>query len=154
MTMTNLMMAGNTLMQMRTMQSTGTKLQGRANVLKSELEHDKSPSENKKAEMEELEGRAQDVMGQMMETAQKTNDELKQNAVDKDQKEETEKLNEKKEEEDSKKDVTDRVELSGAVQESQNIAAGLIAPDNGYGYTSTGMPQPAPSFALTLDITA
>lgn len=102
MSMTNLMMAGNTLMQMRAMQSASTQLQGRANVLKSELKHDQNPSENKKAQMEELEGRAQDVMDQMMEAAQKTNDDLKQNAVEKDQKDETSKLNEKKDEEDSR----------------------------------------------------
>ena len=39
MTMQNLTMAGNTLMQMQAMQSASTKLQGRANVLKSELKH-------------------------------------------------------------------------------------------------------------------
>ena len=101
MSMTNLMMAGNTLMQMRAMQSASTQLQGRANVLKSELKHDQNPSENKKAQMEELEGRAQDVMDQMMEAAQKTNDDLKQNAVEKDQKDETSKLNENVNEENT-----------------------------------------------------
>lgn len=55
--------------------------------------------------MEELENRAQDVMGQMMEAAQKTNDGLKQNAVEKDQKEETGRPNEKKDEEDSEKPI-------------------------------------------------
>ena len=155
MSMTNLMMAGNTLMQMRAMQSASTQLQGRANVLKSELKHDQNPSENKKAQMEELEGRAQDVMDQMMEAAQKTNDDLKQNAVEKDQKDETSKLNEKKDEEDSKKTAADRVELSEAGKDSQSEAA-LIIPDSGYSYTSTGMPQPQPAqaFALTVDITA
>ena len=155
MSMTNLMMAGNTLMQMRAMQSASTQLQGRANVLKSELKHDQNPSENKKAQMEELEGRAQDVMDQMMEAAQKTNDDLKQNAVEKDQKDETSKLNEKKDEEDSKKTAADRVELSEAGKESHSAAA-LIIPDSGYSYTSTGMPQPQPAqaFALTVDITA
>ena len=51
MSMQNLMMAGNTLMQMRTMQSASTQLQGRANVLKSELKHDKNPRKNKEAQM-------------------------------------------------------------------------------------------------------
>lgn len=155
MSMTNLMMAGNTLTQMRAMQSASTQLQGRANVLKSELKHDQNPSENKKAQMEELEGRAQDVMDQMMEAAQKTNDDLKQNAVEKDQKDETSKLNEKKDEEDSKKTAADRVELSEAGKDSQSAAA-LIIPDSGYSYTSTGMPQPQPAqaFALKVDITA
>ena len=154
MSMTNLMMAGNTLTQMRAMQSASTQLQGRANVLKSELKHDQNPSENKKAQMEELEGRAQDVMDQMMEAAQKTNDDLKQNAVEKDQKDETSKLNEKKDEEDSKKTAADRVELSEAGKDSQPAAAALIIPDSGYSYSSTGMPQPAQPFALKVDITA
>lgn len=154
MSMTNLMMAGNTLMQLRTMESAGMRLQGRANVLKSELEHDKNPSENKKAQMEELEGRAQDVMGQMMEAAQKTNDGLKQNAVEKDQKEESGRPNEKKDEEDSEKTDTDRVELSGAGQGSQTPAPVLGIPDIGYGYTSTGIPLPELPPAIEVDITA
>lgn len=166
MSMTNLMMAGNTLMQMHTMQSVSTQLQGRANVLKSELKYDKNPSAEKKAQMEELEGRAQDVMGQVMEAAQKTNDDLKQNAVEKDQKDETGRVNEKKDEtgklnekekdeEDSKKTVTDRVELSEVNLNFQTAAPGLIAPDSGYAYTRTGsIPQPALPFALKMDITA
>lgn len=159
MSMQNLMMAGNTLMQMRTMQSASTQLQGRANVLKSELKHDKNPSKNKEAQMEELEGRAQDVMGQMMEAAQKTNEELnkteteKAEKTEKTEKDETGRTKEKQEEEDSEKAVTDRVELSGTGQGIEISVPELTVLDFGFGYTSTGTPQTALQAALRVDVT-
>lgn len=144
MTMQNLTMAGNTLMQMQAMQSASTKLQGRANVLKSELKTDKNPSENKKAQVEELENRAQDVMGQLMEQAQKTNEKLNQDSMDKNKKDEEDnvKLNQasqdkNKENEEDKEDVL--------VKDSDH--------DSGYRYTNTGMAQAEPSSPLKIDVT-
>ena len=126
MTMQNLTMAGNTLMQMQAMQSASTKLQGRANVLKSELKTDKNPSENKKAQVEELENRAQDVMGQLMEKDEEDNVKLNQASQDK-----------------NKKDEDDKEEV--LVKDSDR--------DSGYRYTNTGMAQAEPSSPLKIDVT-
>ena len=144
MTMQNLTMAGNTLMQMQAMQSASTKLQGRANVLKSELKTDKNPSENKKAQVEELENRAQDVMGQLMEQAQKTNEKLNQDSMDKNKKDEEDnvKLNQASQDR-NKKDEDDKEEV--LVKDSDC--------DSGYRYTNTGMAQAEPSSPLKIDVT-
>ncbi len=144
MTMQNLTMAGNTLMQMQAMQSASTKLQGRANVLKSELKTDKNPSENKKAQVEELENRAQDVMGQLMEQAQKTNEKLNQDSKDKNKKDEEDnvKLNQASQDK-NKKDEEDKEEV--LVKDSDH--------DSGYRYTNTGMAQAEPSSPLKIDVT-
>lgn len=144
MTMQNLTMAGNTLMQMQAMQSASTKLQGRANVLKSELKTDKNPSENKKAQVEELENRAQDVMGQLMEQAQKTNEKLNQDSMDKNKKDEEDnvKLNQASQDK-NKKDEDDKEEV--LVKYSDR--------DSGYRYTNTGMAQAEPSSPLKIDVT-
>lgn len=144
MTMQNLTMAGNTLMQMQAMQSASTKLQGRANVLKSELKTDKNPSENKKAQVEELENRAQDVMGQLMEQAQKTNEKLNQDSMDKNKKDEEDnvKLNQASQDK-NKKDEDDKEEV--LVKDSDH--------DSGYRYTNTGMAQAEPSSPLKIDVT-
>lgn len=144
MTMQNLTMAGNTLMQMQAMQSASTKLQGRANVLKSELKTDKNPSENKKAQVEELENRAQDVMGQLMEQAQKTNEKLNQDSMDKNKKDEEDnvKLNQASQDK-NKKDEEDKEEV--LVKDSDH--------DSGYRYTNTGMAQAEPSSPLKIDVT-
>ena len=144
MTMQNLTMAGNTLMQMQAMQSASTKLQGRANVLKSELKTDKNPSENKKAQVEELENRAHDVMGQLMEQAQKTNEKLNQDSMDKNKKDEEDnvKLNQASQDK-NKKDENDKEEV--LVKDSDR--------DSGYRYTNTGMAQAEPSSPLKIDVT-
>ena len=149
MSMQNLMMAGNTLMQIQTMQSVSTRLQGRANVLRAEMKQD-GEDEKKMAQVEELEGRAQHVMEGMMETALEVNKGLQQEQP---KQEGTNKTDGEEEKAAVQEPAADRTEISEIGREMEGASAGLFDAWNSLGYTNTGMQKAVSPVPMKVDVT-
>lgn len=130
----SVMSANVVLAQMKTIQSAGSQVQGRANVLKSELKIDLRPDEDKKKEAQRLEAQAARLQSKILDQSKEVNETLlKPDETDKTEKTDKSEKPDQSEESGkpspSKQPQADRVEVSQKGEEAASFVPIQVTPD-------------------------